>query len=167
MQKVFACLKQLSPFETLSLLLSLLGLMSIGILAYQTRQSSRALESTAEQTIQSQQLELDKIFIENSSLRPYFDSGKDLGERDPNRDKVLALADLQIDFFGSVLTQTANIPALQHDTAEWRAWENYIHSTFSASPVMCQRLASTKDWYTPEFVSFALSKCPQGSRSTR
>jgi hypothetical protein len=144
----------------LSLFLSLIGLLSIGILVYQTRQSSRALESTAHQTIHGQALDVDKLFIENSSLRPYFDSGKELGERDPNRDKVLALADLQIDFFASFWRQTDNIPALQHDTAEWRAWKNYIQSTFAASPVMRKRLAGTKDWYTPDFVCFALATCP-------
>ena len=155
----FVDLRRPSLYEALSLVISALGLISIVLLINQTRQLSNSLESTVHQAITNQMLEVNRIFIENPDLRPYFYSGKAISPQDPNLAKALAVADLQLDFFDSFWTQSDNLPELHRDGPEWDAWNNYIGDSFRHSPIMCKRLQEVHGWYTPDFIKFAGEFC--------
>ena len=159
--------QQLSPFELLSLLGTLATIVGIFFLIVQTNKASEALESSAYQTISSQLLDLNKLFVDKSELRPYFFSGKDLTEADAEYTKiytqVISIADLQLDFFDSFWTQADHISDLRNDSAGWKAWDQYITDSFANSPIMCRRLSQVQRWYTCDFTDSYAGACPAGT----
>ncbi|HBG07585.1 MAG: hypothetical protein A2075_23440 [Geobacteraceae bacterium GWC2_58_44] len=153
--------KALTPYELLSLIISAAGLVAVIIVWTQTRQMTASLESTAWQTVQSHQLELNKVFIENPGYMPYFYSGASISESDKNYNKAVAIADLKLDFFDSLYGQAKHLPELQGDSAAWKAWERYILDSFEQSPIMCKRINEVPCWYTSDFLEVAGRKCAQ------
>lgn len=164
--------KPLSLFELFSVLgtvATILGIIVLvyqtNLLLYQTDKASEALESSAYQSISSQLLDLDKLFIEKPELRPYFFSGTDLTDADPEYTKIytqaISVADLQLDYFDSFWTQADHIDELRKDSSSWRAWDKYIRDSFANSPIMCRRLSEVQSWYECDFTDYYTSSCPK------
>jgi hypothetical protein len=95
-----------------------------------------------------QMFTVDQVFINEPELRPYFYSNKDIINNDPLYDKVVAVAELLLDFFDSILLQQQHFPQI------WppHEWEAYIRDSFANSPVLCRYLKSVKHWYTDRLV---------------
>lgn len=153
--------KPLTPYELVTLLLSISGLISLFFIAQQvqtaTEQARTAkiqTQALTTQSVMNQLLNLDKIFIDNDKLRPYFYDGKEIGKDDGEYNKALAIAEFQIDFFDSFLTQSEHLTL---NAEERRNWHKYIEDSFSRSPIMCQRLKDAPGWYTDELKRIA--KC--------
>jgi hypothetical protein len=86
-----------------------------------------------------------KTFVEKPDLRPYFESGKSLTSDDPNRQAVLALADVRLDVMDAILTYAA-----LHGFAgegEIGGWKNTFDHSFRTSPVLCMRLNESASDY--------------------
>lgn len=163
-----AKLALLSLYEKLSLVTSLIGSLSLVFIYYQILQTSTSLEASAKANIGDAYanigaftLDLDKIFIENPELRPYFYHGWEITETDTKYHAVMAVAEMQLDFFDATLTQLQIRP--EEDAAEMEAekalWDKYFVKSFSSSRALCKRYADDEDWYRENLKQYASAPC--------
>jgi hypothetical protein len=84
-----------------------------------------------------------KTFVEKPNLRPYFEGKKQISADDPNKEMVLALADVRLDVMDAILTYAA----LRGASGEIVGWNNTIANAFRTSPVLCTRLSEVESSY--------------------
>lgn len=80
-----------------------------------------------------------RLFVEKPHLRPYFEGGKELTDGDPNREIVLAVADIRLDVMDAVLTYVD----LRGMLADLEGWIQTFARAFQTSPAMCVRFRET------------------------
>jgi hypothetical protein len=80
-----------------------IGLSSIGFLIYQMKLQTKALQRDAVATIHGGVLELDKAFLANPKLRPYFYSGRHISPADMQYNEALSIAEFQLDLFDEAI----------------------------------------------------------------
>jgi hypothetical protein len=92
-------------------------------------------------------LELDKVYLANSDLRPFFYENRHLDGSDPARTRALALAEMTLDVFENVLTQVTEHPnRFPNDQYEGDiAW---MTEMFRSSEVLRNYMDSHKSWYS-------------------
>jgi hypothetical protein len=86
-----------------------------------------------------------KTFVdkEKAALRPYFEEKKQLASDDPNRQVVLALADVRLDVMDAILTY-----ATMRGYGEGiKGWKITFANAFRTSPAVCSRLIETQSNY--------------------
>ena len=147
----------LSLYEKLQLIISSLGLVSLIFIYLQTSATSESLAVSAYQSISAQTLELDQIFIQRPYLRPYFYSGAPINENDDRYAEVMSVAEFQLDFFDSALSQLDHMP--RDKRLDRNAWDKYISDSFANSPALCMRFKRNPNWYKADFVEKALKAC--------
>jgi hypothetical protein len=106
-------LQRMTRYERLSIVITFLtflatcgGIISLIYLIRQTTTMVNTLESTAFQAITEQLLEINKLFLDHPKLRPYFESKKEVSDRNFDNDdysRILAISDMQINLFDSIL----------------------------------------------------------------
>jgi len=150
----------MSPYEQISLLVSVLGFLAVIItlvfLIRQTQEMAKQSKYVAEtikvsiyQGSEDKSIAIDQVFVTYPELRPYFYSGQDIDENHPDYSRVLAVADLMLDFFDSILLQPQYFPA----TFLRESWEQVIVGIFANSPMLCRHLQSIQDWHSDELKS--------------
>jgi hypothetical protein len=150
---------RMTLYERFDLIVSAAGFLglvvSIGILiaqthqvALQSRSSARALESNAFDASAAATFKIDSIFTENSDLRKYFYDSE--VPPHPDRDRVLAVAELLLDYFDYVLLQQQR-PGLRHPHNFWS--EQYLIDLFSESHILCEYLEQRKSWFSDELTA--------------
>src|SRR5688500_7486462 len=89
--------QSLTLYEQLSLVISFFGALSLVFIFLQTsqiyrqgRQTENAMSSSIYATLAEHTFEIDKVFMENPSLRPYFYEGMDINEGDKDYDLVMS-----------------------------------------------------------------------------
>jgi len=153
-------LQPMTIYELLSLIISVAGfatvIISLVLLIRQTRDMTmqtkfvaESLRTSAYEAVASQMFTVDEIFINHPELRPYFYSGKDISEDDPAYNRVIAVAEFILDFFGSVLLQMQHFPQVW--PRKW--WEEYFIDSFANSPVLCRYLENVKEWYVDDLIN--------------
>lgn len=148
----------LTSYELASLLLSAIALVSLFFISEQVRMSKIQSKASNTQTVTGPFLEIDKLFIADPELRPYFYDGQEISEDAPNYQKVLAVAEFQLDVFDTFFTQEDYVTL---DTEERQNWVKYMGDSFHTSPALCRRLNPAQDWYTAKLVKLAKSNCPK------
>jgi hypothetical protein len=158
-------MNKLSLFEKLSLTLSIVGTISLIFVVVQIRQTSQSLRASAFATVANYTMELDKVFIDDPDLRPYFYNGRDTNELDDKYNQVMATAEFELDFFDATLTQLELRPGESKSEmrAEEMVWRKYIQDSFAKSPALCERIKSNPDWYRENLNDLARQSCGQVS----
>jgi hypothetical protein len=130
--------------------------VSVYLIMHQTREMSSqtqclidSLASNVYQNVTLQIFALDEIFIDHPELRPYFYSGKDISEGNPDYQRALATAEFILDLFG---TSFDLMPQYPKNWSSGDAWKAYIQQTFASSPILCWYLDEHIDWYHTEMV---------------
>lgn len=148
-------------YEILSLIISGLGfitvIITLDLLRRQTREMTAqsnyvadSLKQSVYATPSSKAFVVDKVFISEPGLRPYFYSGKDISEDDPYYDKVIAVADLILDFFDYIVLHPKDVTK----TFDPKSWERYMKDTFDNSPVLRRRLNEAKGkWHSKKLAA--------------
>ena|SRR5215813_6524374 len=157
----------LSFFEKLSLAVSFISSLSLIFIWYQVSQTSSSLQASAYATIGNYTMELDKIFVSNPELRPYFYDGETITEEQDKKKyhQVMAIAELQLDFFDATLTQLDIRPreSKEEMEKEKQAWNAYFASSFAKSPLLCKRFNENRDWYRDNLQEIADGPCKKAS----
>jgi hypothetical protein len=155
--------KKLTPFEALSLLFTLGGVVSIILLILQlqaareqTRNLSDTLEKTAVYNISTREFEINKLLFEHPELQPYFFSGQDISKDEEHYDEAAVLAGLRVDFAGLMYDQSEVVSKSGREVLK-----RYIRHLFTSSPIMCKHLYKDAKLYSDEFVRLATQECPQ------
>lgn len=126
--------------EYAKLLTSLFGLGAIAFGVLQWQASNIAARQTGYQRMTGEWREHLSTFVEKPELRPYFTDRKELTATDPNRNVVLAVADIRLDVMDGVLTY-AEMQGVAGDIGGWR--RTFV-GAFSGSSVLCSRLQETR-----------------------
>jgi hypothetical protein len=164
--------KTFTLFELASLALSFLGLVSLllglgslFIIYRQTKEITRQSENSPAsfqnavyQTITTQEMEVDKLFVENPQLRPYFFSAHEINEGSSDYAKAEAIADYELDFFDSAKGRLRLLQEVGYDVS-MNAWNKYFDDSFTNSPILCKRLRELTPWYGSDFVSREIDVC--------
>jgi hypothetical protein len=98
----------------------------------------------AYQNMTAQMADMNRFFLHNLDLRPYFFGGKEPPSAEDERDRVLAVAEMYINLMDNVLTQA---PALNRDGIA-ADWEAYFRDVYETSPVIRAFWAEHgSDWF--------------------
>lgn len=81
-----------------------------------------------------------RMLVEKPKLRPFFEEGQNLSPDDPDRQTVLAIADVRLDTMDATLTYASG--RFNQDTIA--GWRNTFASAFRTSPTLCSRLMETQ-----------------------
>jgi hypothetical protein len=89
--------------------------------------------------------EIDRIFIEHPTLRPFFYDGTIVT---PNNDKprITALAEYILDFYSTLQEHESKI---KDASPSWAEWTGYIEDGFKRSPFLCCYFLQRAYWYEP------------------
>ena len=140
-----------------ALVVALIGnfalLVSVVLLGLQvremTKQSSHGVQATLAsvyQAMNDNMLQINRLFVDRPSLRPYFYAGRELGgESSEERERVEATAELFVNFIDNVLTQ---MPLLPSNLAQ--PWRTYFASVTTSSPVLRESWKAHREWYSEE-----------------
>jgi hypothetical protein len=157
--RLLSFMKSFAPYAPVAeVLIGCIGLITIGILIWQTKVQTEALQLEATSAIYSGILDLDKIFLEKPELRPYFYEGVVIEPTAVNYDKVLSIAEYKLDLFDLFWQHSDHLRERQ----DWVAWKNWISESFAKSPIMCTHLNTIQDMYGEGIVNFAVDNCPSG-----
>lgn len=107
----------------------------------QTERTNLAISASCYQSIADQLQEIDLIFVRSPQLRPYFYNNVAM-PTGPERDRVLALAELLVDFIDNVVTQSHAMPASHRDV-----WFAYFREQYACSPAIREYWATCSRWY--------------------
>ena len=169
-QKLFS-FRYHRPFEVQQTIVPIIGffliIASLFFADMQIKAYIDTLNLQANQDLMSNLLDVDQVFIDNPDLRPYFFDGKKISPTDRNYNKVLAIADYEIDFFGSVLNEVSYSQSYASEKETRQSWDQYMHTSFKESPIMCQRLKylAITGQYEPEFINKFKVDCPGDFRN--
>jgi hypothetical protein len=121
-------------------------LVSVILVGLQVRHGVRATLASVYQAMNDNMLQINRLFVDRPSLRPYFYAGQELNhESSEERERVEATAELFINFIDNVLTQ---MPLLPSSLAQ--PWRTYFASVTTSSPVLCDFWKRRREWYSEE-----------------
>jgi hypothetical protein len=148
------------PTEFLTMVATILALLFAGtgaIFVYrQILDLRQALDSQAYGVITEHLNELNKRFVEYPEMRPYFRAGKPLPANDSERQRILAIADLYLDFIDNFYAQVHHLDRSHYDLCGWRA---FFKRSFERSPVLCAVLCMDQDEYSDAMKHIAAASC--------
>ena len=144
-------------YELLSLIVSVAGFIAIIatliFLIRQTKEITKQSKYVAEsikvsifQGNDNRSFEMGRLFVDYPELRPYFYQGQDIQEDDPAYGKAIAIADLLLDFFDTILLQPQYLPA----AFIRESWGTVIDDIFAKSPILCRHWHAVQDWHSNE-----------------
>jgi hypothetical protein len=114
-----------------------------------TRQSSHGVRATLASVYQGMNdnmLQINRLFVDRPSLRPYFYEEQELDrESTEERKRIEATAELFISFIDNVLTQMPLLPS--HLAQPWRT---YFASVTTSSPALREFWKRHREWYSDE-----------------
>ena len=90
-----------------------------------------------------------RTLVDNPGWRPYFEGNMELTVDDPNREAVLAVADIRLDVMEAMLMRLeilrGSLGTRGKPIRDWpmRDWKNTFASAFRTSPALCARLHDT------------------------
>ena len=153
--------KAMTLYELLSLIISAAGFIGVIItllfLYRQIRMSDRELKENLLIPLKTQQLEIDKLFIERPHLRKYFYDGVIIGgDTSDEYAQVSATAEYILDHFAFVLLHTT----AEGEPLTSTIWREYMKDSFGHSPALCSTLERHQHWYSPELLNIMEEACP-------
>jgi hypothetical protein len=125
---------------------NLVLIASVVVLGLQVRNGVRATLAAVYQAMNDNMLQINRLFIDRPSLRPYFYGEQELTDESPEeRERVEATAELFINLIDNVLTQ---MPLLPSNLAE--PWRTYFGSVTTSSPVLREFWTRRREWYSEQ-----------------
>jgi hypothetical protein len=127
----------------------LLGLQ-VREMAKQSSHGARATLASVYQAMNDNMLQINRLFVDQPSLRPYFYDELEPTEESPEeRERIDAAAELFVNFIDNVLTQMPLLPG--HLAQPWRT---YFASVATSSPVLRDFWQRHREWYSDEMTAF-------------
>ncbi len=114
---------------------------TVSALYYQNKRLSAQMKIAENDTFYKLALEVDKAFLENYDLWPYFNDGKEI-EADCNKEKLFrieALAILKLDYYEHVI-------GLYEENKLKKAWDTYFIEGFRSGPALRMAYKKNEKW---------------------
>lgn len=128
--------------------------------ALQTEQAARSLTSSRaglDLRLMELVMSLDRLFIEEPELRPYFYDGLPVPDDNPVRNRVLATGELIADLAETVLSGARHG---QLDPEDERAWRVALH-WYARSPAVRFVAERMREAYRPSTIELLLAEDPE------
>lgn len=130
----------------------------------QAQEVRESIDASTYNTITTQLLEINKVFVEHPEMQKYIYGEADVRKGESDYDRAYAVGDLVLNFFDNYIALELHLVSTNY---ELEAWHLYISDTFSSSPIICKILFEAKDEYGEELVKMATKACKApGSPST-
>ena len=111
------------------------------------RHLKKSIHSSTYQRIYEQMIRIDRFFIDNPGLKPYFYGSKEPGTKNPvELDKLTSISEMMVDYFDSVYHQQDCMPK---DT--FPQFLRYMQDLSTKSPMLEAFLKKREDWYPKGF----------------
>jgi hypothetical protein len=158
----------------LSLVTVCIFLKQVNNLSQQTKRNTemislqkRATDAQTWHGIVQQMVEVDKVFIDNPDLYPFFfESMKPPNDKKLHA-KVKSTAIMVLDFMdGFEDDYIRQLPEMGENGKNWVAWERYFIDQFATSPVLCDSYKDISTWYVKNGVvaNAATKGCSQAQQ---
>ena len=130
---------------------SMFLLISLILIWRQIRGLRQQLKNSAVHGYWSIWLDIDKWFVANPSLKPYFYHAKDIDEEIPDelRLKLDSAAELLLDCFADMYHQREVM-----SPEEELVFQNFMRNTYHYQPFFHRFLEEHRRWYSPNFVEY-------------
>jgi hypothetical protein len=129
--------------KKIALFIQVLGILAVFVgLVMNSKAINNSATATKNSTLSSLSawsLELNKQFVQYPDMRPYFNEGKDLDEKDPRYERAMALAAMHADLIDSMFS-TEGFPP--HD-----GWNLWTKTLLQRSPILSRYLRENKQYY--------------------
>lgn len=126
--------------------------VSLWILWIQIRELRRSIQSSTYQNIYHMIIGIDKYFIENTDVKPYFYYGRKV-DNEQLREPLLSTAEMLLDCFDNVYHQKDCMPPHTFD-----AFDAFMKEIYQNSPVLQELLTKRERWYPREFIEHLREK---------
>src|SRR5438128_1020733 len=81
----------------------LISVVSVGLVLYQIRKLIESIQSQTYQRVYELMINIDRFFIDNPKLKPYFYPGTNIESEEPaEKEKLLSVAEMMMDYFDNV-----------------------------------------------------------------
>jgi hypothetical protein len=115
---------------------------------------------TAYDTVSKEWLQLDRHFVTNHQLRPYFFDGKAIDRNHPDYPLVDATAHHVLNFLDYAIDTADHLgPQMSGSFVETTLWHRYIQRTYFSSPIICDNLKKYGDGYSDATWQIAKGAC--------
>jgi hypothetical protein len=122
--------------------------VSLWFLWIQIRELRRSIQSSTYQNIYQMIVEIDRYFIENRDIKPYFYYNKEADSGQPHlREKLLSIAEMLIDCFDNIYHQKDCMPPSTFDP-----FSAFMKEIYQDSPILRELLSKREYWYPKRFV---------------
>ena len=92
-------------------------------------------------------IEIDRYFVENRDVKPYFYYGKKVNGEQPHiREKLLSIAEMLIDCFDNIYHQKDCMPPSTFDP-----FSAFMREIYQNSPILQELLSKREYWYPKKF----------------
>ena len=121
----------------------------------QSAASALATRSGVYQSITDTMIDIDRLFVERPELRGHFYDEELLPDVPLERARVLAAAELLLDFMDNVITQAPHMPEYLNGP-----WRTYMTSLMESSSVLRDFWEENRPWYSTDMQSILDPLCP-------
>lgn len=135
--------------------LNVLLVIFLGFLWLHIRELKHRISNHVLQSYWSIWIDIDKWFVANSELKPFFYHGKDADESvDTNfRMKLESTAEMFLDCFSNIHLQRDVIPP-----EEERCIRGFMNDTYESQPFFHRFVDAHRSWYAPAFIEYLTSR---------
>jgi hypothetical protein len=123
------------------------SVVGFGIVIYQVWQLKRTVQSDTHSKLYAHYLEVNKLLLQNSYLRPYFYESKILDESDLNHPNIRRDVDMMCEVVLGLLEhavlQKPNLP----DDSWKNCWMAYVYERYQKSPELARFFSGNRELY--------------------
>jgi len=130
---------------------NLLLLLFLGFLWLQVKEMKQRLKNHVLQSYWAIWMEIDRWFVANSGLKPFFYYGKETDEKTDAdfRMKLDSTAEMFLDCFSNIYLQRKVIPP-----EEERCIRSFMNDTYESQPFFHRFVDEHRSWYSPAFIDY-------------
>jgi hypothetical protein len=155
------------PIEFVTMIVTvpglIIGLVGAAFVYVQFLDLRKNLDSQAYGIISQELAELNRLFVERPEMRPYFYAREPLPDDPLTRNRVLAVADVYLDFIDNYYSQASHLDWSHYNRGGWDA---FIKGSFERSRVLCYALCRDQDEFGDAIRNVAAGLCKGVIRPT-
>ena len=155
------------PIEFVTMIVTVpglvIGLVGVAFVYFQFHDLRKSLDSQAYGIISQELAELNRLFVEHPEMRPYFYAREPLPDDELKRNRVLAVADVYLDFIDNYYSQASHLDWSHYNRGGWDA---FIKGSFERSRVLCYALCKDQDEFGDAIRDTAAGLCKGVVRPT-
>ena len=127
----------------------LVSVVSVLLVLYQIQNLVKSIHSQTYQRIYELMIQIDRFFIDNPKLKPYFYPNTTITDEDVDKEKLLSVSEMMMDYLDNVYHQRACMPSHTFD-----GFREYMQSVYRSSETLQNYLALSgrEKWYPKDFL---------------